>query len=46
LASKNGNAEFNEHPYRDTKVHVVFKKEYRIDLAFKMGTPDLMSIYV
>jgi len=46
LASKNGNVEFNEHPYGDTKVHVVFRKEYQIDLAFKMEMPDLMSIHV
>jgi hypothetical protein len=34
---KSGNAEFNEYPYENIRISVLFRKEYRIELAFKIG---------
>jgi hypothetical protein len=45
-ALKNRNARFNEHSCEDTRIYVLFRKEYQINLASKIRMPDLMSIHV
>jgi hypothetical protein len=44
-ALKNRNARFNEHSCEDTRIYVLFRKEYQINLASKMRM-HLMSILV
>jgi hypothetical protein len=33
---KNGNAEFNEYPCENIRIYVLFRREYQIELAFKI----------